>query len=145
MRKYPLSRAAKHQSWHKAHWACSALGWNRVKTCSKDSVFCTQLVFNFISDKFPIPTCGTYSKMAHLLYLFVVDSVISLINMGNTRIGYFTTELKMRNLFGYFTGFVNSYISHQCQFAFLPPTKKFLFLIIFENLIDPIHRNARLT
>ncbi len=28
----------------------------------------------------------------------------------------------MKNLFGYFTEFVNSDISHQCQFAYLPPT-----------------------
>ena len=37
--------------------------------------------------------------------------------------GYFSNMTKCHFLFAYFTEFVNSVISHQCQFAFLPPSQ----------------------
>jgi hypothetical protein len=44
--------------------------------------------------------------------------------MGKAQIGYFTTGSKIKNLFGYFTEFVNSFFSHQCLFVYLPPSQK---------------------
>ncbi len=47
---------------------------------------------------------------------------------------YFSTITKLHCLFGYFPQFVKSENSHQCKFAYLPPTHGLLALQRLKNL-----------
>jgi hypothetical protein len=87
------------------------------------------LALNFLPHKFfhrsIISTCSTHSKMAPLLnyfFEFLVDSVISLTKNEKYPNRLFHIMAENEKPIGYFTEFVNSDISHQCQFAYLPPT-----------------------
>ena len=68
------------------------------------------------------------------LFHFLSNSTISHVLQWKSRIGSFTLRTKCNLLFGNFTRFVNSRISHQYQFAFLPPTH------ILHNLLNT-HEN----
>jgi len=77
------------------------------------------------------------------------NSQISLSLLWNSWIGYFTSFTKMEYLFGYFTRFVRSRISHQCQFAFLPHTPKLTskstyFLVEFRIVLSRIRNSSEL-
>ncbi len=96
-----------------------------------------------------------------LIYLIVL-SIFRLFHRENVKYpnSLFHNEQKMRNLFGYFTDFVNSVISQQCQFAFLPPTPYYpqsnstlgtvlkIANLIFQNshrheMLDPLPLNSQ--
>ena len=51
-----------------------------------------------------------------------MHSVNSCVCLVNNQIGDFSSMTKSHFLFGYFTQFANSGNSHQCKFAYLPPT-----------------------
>jgi hypothetical protein len=65
----------------------------------------------------------TLSKMAHLLHQLNFFRLFHRQKLRKIRIAYLSTGQKLQHQFVYFTWFVDSLISHQCQFAFLPPTR----------------------
>ncbi len=72
------------------------------------------------------PKCHvTLCKMAQILYLFNFFRLFHRQKLRKTRIAFVSTGQKLQHLLGYFTWFADSLISHQCQFALLPPTRNF--------------------